>query len=197
MSMFNETAFLGAVDPCAPYVDQIYAAADRYGIDRGIALAQIRQESGCHPGVCSGAGACGIAQFMPDTAARFGLTDRTDVSASLDAWGQYMSHLLSMFGGRYDLALAGYNAGENRASLRAGNVPNIPETQNYVAKIMQALGLGPSVDASGNVTADTGGNGGVLDFTGSIDQTQTDTLSSLLPGLGMLALLAAAYFILR
>jgi hypothetical protein len=207
--MFNETTFLGAVDACAPYVDQIYAAADRYGIDRGIALAQIRQESGCNPSVCSGAGACGIAQFTQGTATRFGLTDRSNVSASLEAWGQYMSQLLGMFGGRYDLALAGYNAGENRASLRAGQVPNIPETQNYVARIMQALGLGgsgpvaPPIDYSGiNPTGDTSGGDGSSSFnflpSVTTDQMTTDFFSGL-PGGGLTVLLAlaAAYFIFR
>src|SRR3990172_1508529 len=99
-------------------VDYLYQVADSYGIDRDIAYRQIDQESRFNPDACSPAGACGIAQFIPDTARRFGLTDRYDPVASLDAWGAYMCALLDQFGWRYDLALAGYNSGENRSEYR-------------------------------------------------------------------------------
>src|SRR3989304_8081678 len=92
-------------------VDYLYQVADSYGIDRDIAYRQIDQESRFNPDACSPAGACGIAQFIPDTARRFGLTDRYDPVASLDAWGAYMWALLDQFGWRYDLALAGDNSG--------------------------------------------------------------------------------------
>ena len=130
---------------CSQYESLIYAAADRYGIRRDIALAQIRQESGCNPNARSGAGAMGIAQFMPDTARRFGLTNPYDPVAALDAWGRYMSWLLRRYNGDYSLALAGYNAGEGNVDKYRG-VPPFRETRNYVSSILGAAGQGPVVD---------------------------------------------------
>src|SRR3990172_12099694 len=129
-------------------VDYLYQVADSYGIDRDIAYRQIDQESRFNPDACSRADGCGIAQFIPDTARRFGLTDRYDPVASLDAWGAYMWALLDQFGWRYDLALAGYNSGENRSEYRnafaeerginwavmPGNIP--VETRNYLKIIL-------------------------------------------------------------
>lgn len=129
-------------------VDYLYRVADVYGIDRDIAYRQISAESGFNPDARSPAGAKGIAQFVDGTARRFGLTDPFDPIASLDAWGAYMSFLLERYGYRYDLALAGYNSGENRSeydnaynenrginwSILAGNIPI--ETRNYVRKIL-------------------------------------------------------------
>ncbi len=129
-------------------ISALYSAADRYGIDREIAHRQIDQESRFNPNAVSGAGAQGIAQFIPSTAARFGLSNPFDPIASFDAWGRYMRLMLDMFGGRYDLALAGYNSGENRneyaAAARQGRSINwavLParvqsETRNYVTTIL-------------------------------------------------------------
>lgn len=133
-------------------VEELYAAADRYGIDRNIAYRQIDQESRFNPNAKSPAGAQGIAQFMPGTAQRFGLSNPFDPIASFDAWGRYMRLMLNMFNGRYDIALAGYNSGENRDEYKAAARENRPvnwqifntpklrgvytETQNYVNKIM-------------------------------------------------------------
>lgn len=129
-------------------VDYLYRVADDYGIDRDIAYRQIQQESGFNPDACSPAGACGIAQFISGTAARFGLTDRYDPIASLDAWGAYMSEMLERFDYRYDLVLAGYNSGEFRDEYTNAYNENrgidwsvLPsgvqkETRNYVRKIL-------------------------------------------------------------
>src|ERR1700682_6071935 len=108
----------------AELIGLIQNAAMQYGVDPSVAVAQLDLESGHFsdhfvygPGK-SPKGAMGIAQFMPGTWATYGSGNPFDPVAALDAWGRYMSHLLSIFGGRYDLALAGYNWGENRAALR-------------------------------------------------------------------------------
>jgi soluble lytic murein transglycosylase-like protein len=108
----------------AQLIALVEAAADQYGIDRRIAIAQIQQESGFAESVVYGprkssAGAMGIAQFIPGTAARFGLRNPYDPAESMQAWGKYMSQLLRLFNGRYDLALAAYNWGEARETLRS------------------------------------------------------------------------------
>ncbi len=133
--------------------------ANQYGIAPGLALAQIQTESSFNPRAVSPAGAKGLAQFMPATAARFGLTNPFDPVASMDAWGQYMILMLSMFNGRYDLTLAGYISGENRAEYanaaregRAINWSVLPakvrtEARPYVEGIMSQAGI--SYDFSG------------------------------------------------
>lgn len=150
--------------------------ADMYGIPRDVAVWQIWQESGFRSNVCSGANACGIAQFIPGTAARYGV-NRNDVESSLDGWGRYMRDLLNMFGGRIDLALAGYNSGENRSEYRNAaregreiNWSIMPqgvrsETQNYVKGILRNAGASiGSLLGGGSVTTDPGT---VVGVTGS------------------------------
>lgn len=134
--------------PAGPYASQfdglrakITQAAEQYGLDPKIAIAQLWQESRFKPSARSHVGAAGIAQFMPATAKRFGV-NVADVDSSLQGYGKYMRLLLKMFGGKYDLALAAYNAGEGRVKRAGNRVPAIKETQNYVAIILREAGVG-------------------------------------------------------
>jgi soluble lytic murein transglycosylase-like protein len=86
----------------------------------------------------SGAGARGIAQFMPGTARAYGLDDPYDPERSIAAQARLMRDLLRQFGS-VSLALAAYNAGPAPVQ-RCGCVPPIPETQAYVAKILGLMG---------------------------------------------------------
>ena len=114
-----------------------------YGVDGNLLRALINQESGWKWWARSPKGATGLCQFMRGTGARFGLVDeaqgidrRMDPVASVYACADYLKLLLDLFGGNVALALAGYNAGENRV-IRAGyRIPAIPETQQYVACIL-------------------------------------------------------------
>ncbi len=127
--------------------------ANQYGINPQIAYYQIERESSFNPRAVSPAGAKGLAQFMPETAARFGLTDPFDPVASMDAWGNYMASLMGLFNGRYDIALAGYNSGENRAEYAAAAREGRPinwsvlppgvqsQTKLYVEAIMRQAGF--------------------------------------------------------
>lgn len=120
--------------------------ADYYGVDPNIAVKQINAESSFNPNAVSKSHppAQGLAQFIPGTWAIYGEGDPFDPEASLHAYGKYMKHLLTKFDGRYDLALAGYNWGENRNVLQSAlnngdsvlnyNLPT--ETRNYVKKIL-------------------------------------------------------------
>ena len=88
--------------------------------------AQLYAESGFNPFARSPAGAEGIAQFMPGTAAAIGLADPFDPGAAIDAQAHLMRDLLGRFGS-VPLALAAYNAGPG-AVAGCGCVPPIPET---------------------------------------------------------------------
>lgn len=120
-------------------VAKIRAVANKYGIDANIGIWQIWQESRFSPTACSPKQACGIAQFIPATAARFGV-DRNSIDSSLEGWGKYMRFLLNKFGGNYSLALAGYNAGEGAVMKYGNKIPPYKETQNYVKVILANAG---------------------------------------------------------
>ncbi|MCW2694482.1 MAG: Membrane-bound lytic murein transglycosylase precursor [Mycobacterium sp.] len=123
------------------YVPQIQAAADRNGVDPRLLASLVWQESGFNPSAGSPAGAQGLVQLMPATAAGLGVNP-LDPAQALDGGARYLKSQLTSFGGRPDLALAAYNAGPT-AVRNAGGVPPYAETQNYVATVLghyRALG---------------------------------------------------------
>ncbi len=116
----------------APLVDRVAA---RYRIDARLIHAVVRAESAYDPQAVSRAGAVGLMQLMPGTAARYGVRDRRDPAANLDGGVRYLIDLIRQFD-NVKLALAAYNAGEN-AVIRYGNkVPPFPETRGYVRKVL-------------------------------------------------------------
>jgi len=129
----------------ARFVPMIVAAAQRWNVGAALLAAQIQQESGFDPLARSGAGAGGISQFMPETAARYGLSDadRFDPAKAIMAQAHHMHDLLAQFGA-VPLALAAYNAGPLPVR-RCGCIPPYRETQAYVAAIMALLAGGGDV----------------------------------------------------
>ena len=120
------------------YRTSIERAASRWNVSPGVLAAQLMVESNFNPYAVSAAGARGIAQFMPATAAAYGLRDAFDAPAAIDAQAHLMSDLMREFGST-PLALAAYNAGPGAVS-DCDCVPDIPETQAYVARILGLLG---------------------------------------------------------
>ncbi len=119
------------------YQLSVQQVAQRWGIDPALLDAVITVESGYNPQALSPKGAQGLMQLMPDTAARYGVTDRSDPLENLEGGARYLRDLLLMFKGDVTLALAGYNAGEN-AVIKAGNrIPAYAETQEYVVKVLE------------------------------------------------------------
>jgi Transglycosylase SLT domain/D-alanyl-D-alanine carboxypeptidase len=115
----------------------IARAASRWNVSASLLAAQLLAESNFNPFAVSLAGAQGIAQFMPGTAATYGLADPFDARAAIDAQAHLMSDLLEQFGST-GLALAAYNAGP-AAVAGCSCVPPYPETQAYVARILGLL----------------------------------------------------------
>jgi hypothetical protein len=120
------------------YAPLIVRAAQRWSVSAQLLAAQLYAESGFNPFARSPAGAEGIAQFMPGTAAALGLADPFDPDAAINAQAHLMRDLLGRFGS-VPLALAAYNAGPG-AVAGCGCVPPIPETTAYVARILGLLG---------------------------------------------------------
>jgi soluble lytic murein transglycosylase-like protein len=123
----------GPVD--GQFSDLINAAAQKYGIDPALLKGLIRQESNFNPNAKSPAGAAGLCQLMPGTAAALGCTNPLDPAQAIDAGAKYLSQQLKAFGGDPRKALAAYNAGPG-AVQRYGGVPPYAETQNYVRAVM-------------------------------------------------------------
>ena len=112
----------------------------RFAIDPYLVFLVIEQESHFRPRVVSPKGAQGLMQLMPGTARRFGVKRPFDPVENIRGGTQYLKQLLVMFGGRVDLALASYNAGEGRVIQYGHKVPPFRETQDYVRKISRRYG---------------------------------------------------------
>ncbi|MDQ0390657.1 lytic transglycosylase domain-containing protein [Labrys monachus] len=110
----------------------IETAAAANAVPSGLFTRLIWRESSFRPGVTSSAGAQGIAQFMPGTAAEQGLADPFDPEKAIPASAAYLAGLKSLFG-NWGLAVAAYNAGQGRVSNWSRQGGFLPaETELYV-----------------------------------------------------------------
>jgi soluble lytic murein transglycosylase-like protein len=117
------------------YEAMIAQAAQRNGLDPAVLHGLIQQESGFDPSAQSSAGAGGLTQLMPGTAASLGVANPLDPSESIEGGARYLSQLMTQFGGNTSEALAAYNAGPGAVS-EYGGVPPYAETQSYVTKVL-------------------------------------------------------------
>lgn len=113
-------------------------AATKYGVSADLLTAVARQESAFNPRAVSSAGAQGLMQLMPATAAELGVNDPFDPAQAVDGAARLLRDLQQRFGST-ELALAAYNAGPG-AVMRYDGVPPYAETQQYVRAIMATLG---------------------------------------------------------
>ena len=113
---------------------------NQYGVDPYLIYCLMSQESKFTSGATSPKGAQGLMQLMPATAARYGVTNPYDMGQSIMGGTRYLKDLLKMFNGRVDLALAGYNAGENAVIKYGYTIPPYDETRNYVKLIIKRYG---------------------------------------------------------
>ena len=120
------------------YINQI---ADREGLTPDLLRAVISKESSFNPCAVSSAGAMGLMQLMPLTAAQFDVNNPFDSRQNIDAGARYLSELLDRYDGNLALALGAYNAGPTMVDSYRG-LPPIPETLNYVSGILEFLGVG-------------------------------------------------------
>ena len=116
-----------------PWAAQIEAAAHEAGVDPRLLAALTWAESGFRPDAGSHAGAQGLTQLMPGTAAGLGV-DPLDPAQNLRGGARYLRAQLDRFGS-VELALAAYNAGPGRVA-QAGGIPRIAETQAYVPRVL-------------------------------------------------------------
>jgi soluble lytic murein transglycosylase-like protein len=117
-------------------LDQLIAVnATRHGVDPLLIYLVMQQESGFNYRAVSHAGARGLMQLMPGTARQLGVRNIHDPVENVEAGTRYLKNLLQRFSGDVNLALAGYNAGEQAVVRYGYRVPPYRETINYVRRI--------------------------------------------------------------
>ena len=126
-------------DSSYPKIDKwdalILDASTRYNVPATLIKAVCLAESGMHPNAQSRAGAQGLMQLMPATAASLNVTDPWDPKQSIDGGTHYLSKMIKRFGRDYRIVLAAYNAGPGNVS-KYGGIPPFEETQVYVERVL-------------------------------------------------------------
>ncbi|MDW8802751.1 lytic transglycosylase domain-containing protein [Clostridium sp. A1-XYC3] len=125
--------------------EAVSRASKKYGVDKDLILAVIKQESSFDHKATSHAGAMGLMQLMPGTARSLGVSNAYDVQQNVEGGTKYLKGLLDMYGNSKELALAAYNAGpgtlQNRGVKDTSGISRLPyETRDYVQKVMKYYG---------------------------------------------------------
>jgi hypothetical protein len=121
------------------YVDIIYSACNRHGVDPALVHAIVKVESDFNPYAMSKKGAMGLMQLMPQTAAEMKVGNSFNPNDNIDGGVKYLRYLIDRYEGNLSLALAAYNSGET-AVKKWGTIPPYRETQNYVQRILRIYG---------------------------------------------------------
>ena len=114
---------------------EIDAAALRNNLDPNLVRAVVRAESSYRPDAISSAGAMGLMQLMPATAASLGVVNPFDIRQNIDGGTRYLRRMLDLFDNNLELALAAYNAGQGNVR-RHGGIPPFAETQAFVPRVL-------------------------------------------------------------
>jgi peptidoglycan DL-endopeptidase CwlO len=114
------------------------SASAQSGVPASLLAAVAKQESGYDPSAVSSAGAEGLMQLMPSTAAGLGV-DAFDPAQAIDGAAQLLGGYLKQYNGSVPLTLAAYNAGPG-AVAQYGGVPPYAQTTAYVNNILGMLG---------------------------------------------------------
>lgn len=119
-----------------PYDALIREIAERYEVEYALVKAIIKAESGFDRLAVSRAGAQGLMQLMPGTAAQHQVRDAFLARDNIEGGVRHLRMLLDRYGGNIPLTLAAYNAGQTTVE-NAGGVPMIRETREYLAKVLR------------------------------------------------------------
>ena len=111
----------------------IQAAGEKHGVDSALIRAVVQTESSGNPLAVSPAGAQGLMQLMPKTAAELGVRDPFDPGQNIMGGTRYLRRLLDRYQGDRKLALAAYNWGMGNVETRPEAMPR--ETRNYILKV--------------------------------------------------------------
>jgi len=127
----------GLLRRAAQYDAIIDAEAQSAGVEPNLLRAVIVVESGFNPRAVSKRGAVGLMQLMPETATRFGVSNRYDPRQNVHGGARYLGFLINRFRQNVRLALAAFNAGEEAVDRNSGQIPPFVETLEYVPKVLK------------------------------------------------------------
>lgn len=113
----------------------VRAAAARYSVSPGLVRAVVMAESAGNVSAVSSAGAQGLMQLMPATAAECGVENVFDPFQNVDCGTRYLSRQLKHYHGNVRLAVAAYNADPGPVD-KYGGIPPYAETRAYVARVL-------------------------------------------------------------
>ena len=151
---FKTTHIVVPTPTLTPYDPLIERYATRSEVPAELIRAVVDVESGFDPAAHSSAGAMGLMQLMPETAAELGVADPYDPADNLRGGITYLKQLLEQFDGDQELALAAYNAGPGAVERYGNQIPPYSETRNYVRKVRAATDAAaqlPQVATDGTV----------------------------------------------
>jgi soluble lytic murein transglycosylase-like protein len=117
----------------------IQQTSQKYNVDADLVKAVIQNESNYDPNAISSAGAQGLMQLMPATAANLGVDNPMDPKENIEGGVKLLRELLNQFGGNLTNVVAAYNAGAG-AVQQYGGVPPYQETQTYVNRVLSTYG---------------------------------------------------------
>ena len=143
-------------DLTSPYDEYFALAAATYQVPEALLKAMAKVESDFNPNAVSSAGAQGLMQLMPATAAGLGISDPFDPKQNIMGGAKYVAELFRTFGSypnALELVIAAYNAGPNAVKKAGYQVPQNAETPNHVKKVMSYLSIadeGESENESGD-----------------------------------------------
>lgn len=120
----------------AAYLQHVRAAAEKYRLPVPLLRAVMAVESNYNPQAVSEKGAVGLMQLMPRTARDMYVGDLYDPAQNIEGGARYLRLLANLYGGDMLKTLAAYNAGPDAVRRAGGGIPDIPETQDYVRKVV-------------------------------------------------------------
>jgi soluble lytic murein transglycosylase-like protein len=126
----------GARPTVEQWREHIRQAAEKYKLPEALLLAVMAVESNYDHQALSEKGAMGLMQLMPGTAKEMYVSDAWDPAQNIDGGARYLRVLANQYGGDMVKTLAAYNAGPEAVRRAGGTVPGIPETQEYVRKVV-------------------------------------------------------------
>lgn len=126
-------------------LNKIYSAVSeaskKYGVNEGLILAVIKQESDFDSTCISSAGAAGLMQIMPSNYSELGISDPYDISENINGGTKLLKEYIDKYNGDIQMALMAYNAGSGTMQRRgvesSEDLYKMPqETQDYVPKVL-------------------------------------------------------------